>query len=248
MKKSQYVDKVYRLTRDEAPLSFMLPIKNSRRFPLLWFDEDKGQQRALRYARNQKSPFEDEQDGNAILEPVIFEDGFLRVPKENQVLQKFLYYHPLNGKRFVEVDNERDATVEVENLNYEVDALIEARQMSIEQMENVGRVLFNRDVTRMSTAELKRDILLFAKSEPKEFLNVINDPQLKIQATVQMFFDKKLLTLRRNGAEIWYNTSSNKTKMMSIPYGYSPVEAATKYLQSDEGIDSLKLLESLNEE
>lgn len=248
MKKSQYVDKVYRLTRDEAPLSFMLPTKNSRRFPLLWFDEDKGTQRALRYARNQKSPFEDEQDGNAILEPVIFEDGFLRVPKENQVLQKFLYYHPLNGKRFIEVDNEKDASVEVENLNYEVDALIEARQMSVEQMETVGRVLFNRDVTRMSTAELKRDVLLFAKSEPKEFLNVINDPQLKIQATVQTFFDKKLLTLRRNSSEIWYNTSSNKTKMMSIPYGDSPVEAATKYLQSDEGIESLKLLESLNEE
>ena len=52
-----------------------------RRFPLLWFDEEKGENRALRYARNQKSPFEDEQDGNAIVEPVIFEDGFLRVPR-----------------------------------------------------------------------------------------------------------------------------------------------------------------------
>jgi len=33
--------------------------------------------RPLRYARNQKSPFEDEQDGNVILEPIVFEDGML---------------------------------------------------------------------------------------------------------------------------------------------------------------------------
>ena len=245
MKKSQYTDKVYRLTKNEAPLSYMLPIRNSRRFPLLWFDEDKGVQRALRYARNQKSPFEDEQDGNAILEPVVFEDGFLRVPKENQVLQSFLYYHPLKGKRFTEVDNEKDASVEVEKLNYEVDALIEARGLTIEQMETVGRVLFNSDITKISSAELRRDILIFAKKEPKEFLNVINDPQLKLQASIQMFFDKRLLSLRRNGSEIWYNTSSNKTKMLSIPYGSTAIESASQYLQSDEGIEALKLLESL---
>jgi len=76
MKKTQFVDKVYKLKKEAAPLSFMLPTRNSRRFPLMWFDEEKGENRALRYARNQRSPFEDEQDGNAIVEPVIFEDGF----------------------------------------------------------------------------------------------------------------------------------------------------------------------------
>ena len=64
----------------------MLASRNSRRFPLLWFDEEKGEQRALRYARNQQSPFEDEQDGNAILEPIVFEDGFLTVPKSKPII------------------------------------------------------------------------------------------------------------------------------------------------------------------
>ena len=93
-KQQQYVDKTYRLMRDAAPLSFMLPVRNSRRSPLLHFDEDKGINRALRYAVNQKSPFEDEQDGNAIVEPIIFEDGFLRVSRTNQVLQEFLALSP----------------------------------------------------------------------------------------------------------------------------------------------------------
>jgi len=116
-KQAQFVDKVYKLTREAAPLSFMLPTRNSKRFPLLWFDEKTGINRPLRYAKNQRTPFEDEQDGNAILDPVIFEDGFLRVQRTNQVLQEFLYYHPLNGIKFTEMDEEKDAQAVVDKMN-----------------------------------------------------------------------------------------------------------------------------------
>ena len=100
----QRVDKVYKLTRNAAPLSFMLATRHTRRFPLLWVDPETGINRELRYARNQSSPFVDEQDDNAIIEPVIFEDGFLRVTKNNQVLQRFLDVHPHNGVKFKELD------------------------------------------------------------------------------------------------------------------------------------------------
>ena len=89
-------NKAYKLKRSERPLSYMLSSRHSVRSPLLYFDEDQGVNRPLRYARNQKSPFEDEQDGNAILEPIVFEDGMLVVQRENQVLQQFLHYHPGN--------------------------------------------------------------------------------------------------------------------------------------------------------
>ena len=88
--KERFVSKSYRLTRDVAPLTFMLPSRNTKRYPLLWFDDDKGINRPLRYAVNQKTPFEDEQDGNAIVEPIIFEDGFLHVGKQNQGRQTIL--------------------------------------------------------------------------------------------------------------------------------------------------------------
>ena len=97
--------------------------------PLLYFDEETGINRPLRYARNQNSPFQDEQDDNAILEPIVFEDGFLFVPKNNQVLQKFLSSHPANGSIFVEINKKKEAQDVVDNLNAEVDALIEARQL-----------------------------------------------------------------------------------------------------------------------
>ena len=244
MKKTvKSVDRVYKLTRDAAPLSYTLPTRNSRRFPLMYFDEVSNTNRALRYARNQKSPYEDEQDGNAILDPIIFIDGMLSVPRTNPVLQEFLSLHPLNGKRFVEVDNDRDAAEAVENLNLEVDALIEARNLELEMVENVSRVLFGSDTSKISTAELKRDILVFAKREPKDFLNILNDPMLKLQSKVHRFFDSSLITFRKNKKEVWYNTSSNKTRMLVVPYGEDPYYLVASFLSSDEGIESLKLLE-----
>jgi hypothetical protein len=238
------VDKVYRL-KIGNPLSYTLASRNHPRFPLMWFDEKNNVNRALRYCTNQKSPFEDEQDGNFIIEPIIFEDGFLRVPKNNPVLQEFLHYHPLNGNIFIEVDKEKDAAAEVEDLNLEVEALIEARQLSLDQIETLTRVMFGKDPSTVSTAELKRDILVFAKRDPKEFLNILNDPELKFQAKVRTFFENKLLILRNGDKEVWFNTATNKKKMLSVPFGEDPYEMVAHYLQSDDGIDSLKMLEAV---
>ena len=237
------VDKVYKL-KIGNPLSYTLASRNHPRFPLMWFDEKKNQNRPLRYAVNQKSPFEDEQDGNAIIEPIVFEDGFLSVQRTNPVLQEFLHYHPLRGIIFTEVDKEREASEEVEDLNVEVDALIEARRLTLEQIETLTRVMFGKDPSTISTAELKRDILVFAKNDPRGFLATLNDPELQFQAKVRLFFEEKLLALRNNDKEVWFNTPTNKKKMLSVPYGEDPYEMAGHFLSSDEGIDSLKMLEA----
>lgn len=242
-KSTTAVDKVYKL-KIGNPLSYTLASRNHPRFPLMWFDEKNNVNRALRYASNQKSPFEDEQDGNFIIEPIIFEDGFLRVPKNNPVLQQFLHYHPLNGTIFAEVDKEKDAAAEVQDLDLEIEALIEARQLSLDQIETLTRVMFGKDPSTVSTAELKRDILVFAKKDPKEFLNILNDPELKFQAKVRLFFENKLLILRNAEKEVWFNTATNKKKMLSVPFGEDPYEMVAHFLQSDEGIDSLKMLEA----
>jgi hypothetical protein len=236
-------DKIYRLKNDKAPISFMLGSRNTKRYPLLWYDEEKNQNRPLRYAINQKSPFEDEQDGNAIVEAIIFENGFLAVPKQNPVLQQFLYYHPMNGVIFEEVDAERDAQEEVEALAAEVDALIKARELSIEELETVYRVLFSKDVSRVTTAEMKRDILIYARNYPYNFLDALDDPMLRLQSQVHIFFDMGLLAFRSNNKEVWYNTPTNKKKMLNVPYGEDPYVLVSMYLKTDEGVEALKMLE-----
>ena len=245
MKKNKtLVTKHYKLKKEAAPLSYMLPTRHTRRSALLYFDPKTNTNRALRYAANQKTPFEDEQDGNVILEPIVFEDGFLTVPSTNPVLQEFLYLHPQRDIVFEEVDDEKDAKDEVEDLNVEVDALIQARQLSISQLEMVSRVLFGTDPDKVSTAELKRDVLIYARNEPENFLEVLSDPELDLQAKVAIFFEKGLLGFRNKQKDVYFNTSSNKKRMLTIPYNEDPYYVVTSYLQSDDGIDALKMLES----
>jgi hypothetical protein len=243
MKQKPLEDKVYRLKRNNAPLSYIIPTRSSSRSPLLYFDEEKGINRPLRYARNQRTPFEDEQDGNAIVEPVIFEDGFLRVPRTNPVLQQFLDLHPMNGKKFEVVDNQKDAQEQLDEMNVVVDAMSEAKQMSIEQLEVVGRIILNKDVSRISTAELKRDILVFARNNPSEFLDMLGDSDLTLKSKCQLFLSDGLLTTRNKGKELWFNTKGNKKKLMNVPYGEDLIHVLFSYFKTDEGIDVLEYLE-----
>ncbi len=249
MKKEKYTVKTYRLKNNRKPLSYMLASRHSKRSPLLHFDEENGINKPLRYARNQKSPFEDEQDGNAILEPVVFEEGMLVVQKENQVLQKFLHYHPQNGQVFEEVDKEVDASQDLERVERELDAQIAAKQLSTERLIMVSRVLIGGNVDRMTIPELKRDILLYAKHEPQDFMDILNDPMLDLQDTVYQLFDSQLLSLRNQNRDVYFNLPKNKKKLLTVPFGEEYSYIVASYMQSDEGIETFKLLKKyLNKE
>ena len=245
MKKEIFTAKAYRLKNDSAPLNYMLSSHNSSRSPLLYFDEDTGVNRPLRYARNQKSPFVDEQDGSAILEPIVFEDGMLVVEKANQVLQKFLYYHPSRDRVFEEVDNERDASEDVEILEMELNAQIVAKELSFEKLLSVSRILLGGSVDRLSTPELKRDILLFAKYNPEDFLEVVNDPDLEFGDEIRQFFEEKLLSLRNKNKDVYFNLKGNKKKMLTVPFGEDPYHVVGSYLKTDDGIDIYQGLSKL---
>ena len=245
MKKNKniFVDKTYKLTKDKAPLSYTIPSRNTKRKSLLYFDEKTGVNRSLRYAKNQKSIFEDEQDGNVLLEPIVFEDGFLRVPKQNQILQEFLAYHPANGKEFVEVDREQDASAEVENLDLALEAQVLAKDLDVEMLETIARVVIGLNIEKMTSAELKRDVRLFAKRYPGEFMESINDPLLSLQNKCAKFFSEGLLVLK-NKKDVYYNLKGNKNKLLTVPYGEDPLFILASFLQSDEGIEVLRILES----
>jgi hypothetical protein len=239
-------DKVYKLRRDVAPLSYILPSRNSKRYPLLHFDGKTN--RALRYSPNQRSPFEDEQDkDNVILEPVIFERGFLSVPKNNPVLQQFMSLHPANGNVFEEVNTEKDAADELEEMNYEVDAMIAAKSLSIEEIERVARVILGKDISKLATSELKRDILVYARKTPREFMNLLDDPMLNLTSTVALMFDKNILGYR-GAKDVHFNLPNNKKRMLTVPYGEDRDYIVASYLQSDEGLETFKLLEPMLED
>lgn len=244
--KLEIKDRTYRLKGKKAPLSFILNSRHTRTKPLLYFDGKVN--RPLKYASNQKSPFEDEHDGNAILEPVIFERGMLFVPKTNVVLQHFLHIHPGRDKIYEEVDNEKNAQVDVETLDYELEAQILAKDLDVNTLETIARVALGLKVEKMTSAELKRDVRMFAKRDPKEFLNIVNDPSLKIQNFGYRLIDERMISIRNGGKDIYFNLPSNKKRLITVPFGQEPVEALADFFRTDDGIEVMQMLEKKLEE
>lgn len=236
-------DRIYLLKSDTTPLSYYIASKDSPRKRLLYFDEETNVNYPLRYARNSKTPFQDDQDQNVILEPVVFEDGVLNVPKTNPVLQEFLYYHPGNGTEFYEFDNEKDAQEDVTMLYDQLDAQIAARDLDISVLESVARLLMGSNVESMKTTELKRDVMLFAKRYPQEFMEAVNDPSLRINNIAARALSDGYLIYKNNKKEIYFNFKDNKKKLLTVPFGEDPLYVLSSYFQSDEGLELYKHLE-----
>jgi len=48
-------DRNYYLIGNKEPLTYTIPSRHTERYPLVWFDEEKGYERELRYATNQRA-------------------------------------------------------------------------------------------------------------------------------------------------------------------------------------------------
>jgi hypothetical protein len=246
MKTNQSKDKIYVLNQSKTPVSFFIQSRSNKRRQLLHFDEEKGINRALRYSKNQKSIFEDEQDGTAILEPIVMEDGKLSVLKNNPILQNFMDTHPDNvsngGTLFYEFDPQKLAEERVSNLNLEVDALIAARSLDIDKMKSIVRIYLDSDVDRMTVAEIKHEVLLFARNYPQDLLDAIDDPDIEVNDISSRAFNEAYVTFRA-GKDIHYNLKNNKKKILTVPFGERKEDVFMSWLMSNEGLEFYKFLE-----
>jgi hypothetical protein len=135
-------DRIYYLKHNKSPLTLTIPSKHTQKHPLLYFDNETGKQKEIRYATNQDSPFVEDQKGEATLGHIMFKDGDLRVPKEKQNLQKLLsLYHPLKGKLYEEFSAVEEATDQLSLLDTQIDALNMDREMDVDFVERRKRTV-----------------------------------------------------------------------------------------------------------
>jgi|TARA_A100001391_G_C5047762_1_gene272582 hypothetical protein len=235
-------DRFYYLKGSNEPLSYVLASKSTPRKPLLWFDEEKGYNREIRYASNQKSCFIDEQDNNVILDHIIFEDGVLNVPKENQPLQKLLsLYHPKKGYVYEEKDEVAEAKEDLISIETEMQALNTAISIDIDQAEAILRVELGSSVSNMSSAELKRDLYLFAKNNPLLFLELVNDDNVQLRNLAIKAQELNIIKLSQD--QRTFKWGSNGKKLMTIPFDENPYSAFAAFLKTDEGVEVFKSIE-----
>ena len=237
----EYKDRNYYLTGNKEPLTYTIPSKHSARYPLTWFDPEVGYERELRYATNQKSIFVDEQKGPVTLSHIVFEKGVLNVAKEKRTLQEFLKYHPHGNVVFKELDRQNEAVDELEMLDLQLEALNAAKNMDIEQAEAILRVELGSDVSSLSSKELKRDILLFAKHNPALVLELANDENVVLRNFAINAREHGIIAL--DSDQRTFTWASNGKKLMVTPFDESPYSAMAAWFKTDEGLEVYKSID-----
>jgi hypothetical protein len=233
-------DRLYVLKGGGSPVNFILRSKHSNNKPLQYFDGK--MQRAMRYATNQTSVFIDDQIGDATLPAIIFENGKLMVRKEDILLQEFLsIYHPDKAKVFVEFDGSKLAEEEVKNIDAELDAMLLAREMEIEDLEAVARVVLRSAVTDMSSKEIRRDMLNYARKNPQEFISISNDENIKLRNVAIRAVENGILFIQDDNVTVCWN-DKKKEKILVAPYGENVYSALAKFFKTDEGITTMQAI------
>ena len=235
-------DRVYYLKGNKNPLTLTLPGKHTRKHALLFFDEKTGKQREIRYATNQDSPLVDEQKGEVTMGHIRFLKGSLTVKKEKQNLQKLLsLYHPLKGKMYEEFSAVAEASDDLNILDLQIDALNAARAMDVDFGEAILRVEVGSKVNDMSSKELKRDLLLFARSNPELFLSLANDENVQLRNFSIRAQEMGIIKLSQD--QRTFSWGSNDRKLMNVPFDENPYSAFAAFLKTDEGVEIYKSID-----
>ena len=224
-------DRVYYLRGSKKPISRMIKSAN-----VYWFDEEKGYERELKYCENQRTGFVDEMQGEPRLSHIIFRDGNLFVPKEKTTLQKLLsLYHPHKDKVYFEFVADEVAADEIEILELEADAILLARDMDIDLAEAIMRVEKGSEVSKMSSKELKRDLLVFARNNPSLFLELASDDNVQLRNFGIKAAELGIIKLSSDQRNFLWG--SNDRKIMTVPFDEHPYTALAHWFKTDEGME-----------
>ena len=224
-------DRVYYLKGNKKPLSRMIRSAN-----IFYFDEEKGYERELKYCENQRTPFVDEMKGDQRLAHIVFRSGGLFVPKEKTVLQKLLsLYHPHRDQIYYEHKPVEAAKNQLDWLEFEVEALKIAKDLEIDMVEAIMRVEKGSEVNRLSSKELRRDLLLFARRNPQLFIELTTDENVQLRNFGIKAVEAGVLKLSQD--QRYFMWGSTGRKLMTVPFEEHPYSALAAWFKTDEGME-----------
>lgn len=233
----QTKDRLYELKGNKIPPVYILKSKR-----LYWFDEEQGMEREIKYCRNQQTVFVDEMKGPQRLGHIVFRNGKLLVEKEQVILQKFLsIYHPKNNLVYEEYNAEAIAENDIDILELQLEAMNTAKALEVDRAEAVLRTEYGSDVTKMTSKELKRDVLIFAQNNPEMFLELVNDENINIRNVGIKAVEQNIIKLSED--QRTFKWGSNGRKLITVPFDENPYSALAAYFKTDDGIEVYQTVE-----
>lgn len=197
------------------------------------YDQQKDTVRSIRYAPNEPSIYVDEQSPNALRSHIIFTNKMLGVPASQPNLQDYLDAHPGNvkngGDTFYELDTKKktDALLQDEYLVHDAVSLI--RDKSIDELLPV--IMYLGISMDQRNQEIRRELLLEAKSNPKSFIAMFDNPLIKMRASIQVAVQEGVIKSSADGV-FWGD--SNRL-IIACPVGQDPIDTMTKFCLTEKG-------------
>jgi hypothetical protein len=241
-------ENIYLLVSGKTPASTIIQSKDVPSRRLLWYDEEKQKNRSLRYSSNQTSIFVDAQDDNVVLEPIVMEDGELRVPSTNHALIEFLEKHPDNKVLFYKWDPEADAEEKMNLENLILDAQLAARELSIDRKAAMLRIFTDHNPDKMDPKTINWHVNNLAKDIPQDFLDALDDPDLNVDDLAVRAIKDGFVGIRNNNRDIFYNLKDKKSKLMTIPLNETAEGALSLWFKTDDGLEFYQYLTKHYEE
>ena len=105
-----------------------------------------------------------------------------------------------------------------------------ARDLDIEHMEAILRVEEGSIVSKMSSKEIKRDCLLFAKRDPMLFLTLLNDENVELRNFGIKAREAGIIKLSQD--QRTFTWGSNGRKLFTIPFDENPYSALAAWFKN----------------
>ena len=150
-------------------------------------------------------------------------------------------YHPQRNIIYAEFDAVEEAKDEVHDIETEIKALNIALEMDVTHAEAVLRVEQGSGVSKMSSQEIKRDILLFAKRDPYLFLDLVADDNVTLRNFAIKAVEFGIVKLDED--QRTFKWSANGKKLMTVPFDEHPYSAMAAFFKTDEGMEIYKSIE-----
>ena len=113
--------------------------------------------------------------------------------------------------------------------------------MEIDKAEAMLRVEIGSKVSSMNSKEIKRDILVFAKKNPKLFLDLSEDENVELRNFAIKATEQRIISLSSD--QRTFSWASNGRKLMTIPFDENPYAAFAAWLKTDEGVEVYKSID-----
>jgi hypothetical protein len=134
-----------------------------------------------------------------------------------------------------------EAEDDLDYLEMEVEAMNMAFEMDIDAAEAIVRVEVGSRVNKMSSKEIKRDLLLFARKNPSLFIELANDENVHLRNLAIRATESNIIKLSHDQRTFMWG--ENDRKLITVPFDENPYSAMAAFFKTDEGIQVFQSIE-----